>query len=75
MMAPEELQQLLTQAFPGAWVSVDDMTGTGDHFDIVITSEAFRGLALIDQHRLVQDALAHEMNGRIHAIKIKTRTP
>ncbi len=75
MMHPEEVQKILEQAFPGAWVSVEDMTGTMDHFEIVVTSDVFQGLSLIDQHKVVHAALAGEMDKRIHAVKIKTRIP
>lgn len=75
MMDPQEVQQLIEKAFPGAWVSVEDMTGTGDHFDIVVTSKAFEGKPLIEQHQAVHAALAAEMDKRIHAVKIKTRVP
>lgn len=56
-------------------MSVEDMTGTKDHFDIVITSAEFRDKPLLEQHRRVQAALAGEMDSRIHAVKIKTRIP
>ena len=75
MITTEEIERTLKTAFPGAWVSVEDMTGTSDHFDIVITSELFRGKPLIEQHRMVQSALVGEMESRIHAVKIKTRIP
>ena len=75
MMLPDEVQKILESAFPGAWVSVEDMTGTGDHFEIVVTSEVFRGKPLIEQHQTVHAALAGEMDKRIHAVKIKTRVP
>ncbi len=75
MMTPDEIQKILESAFPGAWVSVEDMTGTQDHFDIVVTSESFRGKPLIEQHRAVQTALAEQMESKIHAVKIKTRIP
>ena len=73
MMKPEEVQKILENAFPGAWVSVEDMTGTGDHFEIVVTSKIFEGKPLIEQHQAVHAALASEMDKRIHAVKIKTR--
>ena len=75
MMNPDEVQKMLEGAFPGAWVSVEDMTGTGDHFDIVVTSKVFEGKPLIEQHKAVHAALASEMDKRIHAVKIKTRVP
>lgn len=72
-MKPEEVQKILEGAFPGAWVSAEDMTGTGDHFEVIVTSKVFEGKSLIEQHKLVHAALAGEMDKRIHAVKIKTR--
>ena len=52
------------------------MTGTGDHFQILVVSAIFKGKMLIDQHRLIQQALKEAMDdGRIHAVHIKTQTP
>ena len=73
MMRPEEVQKILESAFPGAWVSVDDMTGTGDHFEVFVTSAGFAGKTLIEQHKEVHAALSSEMDKGIHALKIKTR--
>ena len=49
------------------------MTGTGDHFEVVVTWKAFEGKPLIEQHKAVHEALAGEMDKTIHALKIKTR--
>ena len=73
MMRPEEVQKMLENAFPGAWISVEDMTGTGDHFDVFVTSASFAGKTLIEQHKEVYAALSSEMDKGIHALKIKTR--
>ena len=51
------------------------MTGTNDHFEIVVTSSVFQGLSLIEQHKVVHAALAGVMDKGIHAVKIKTRLP
>jgi len=42
------------------------------HFRVKITSEAFAGLSRIQCHRLVNEALAEELNGPIHALAITT---
>ena len=57
-MAARTLTELLEAAFPGDEVSVEDRTGGGDHFQVTVVSERFDGLSLLDQHRLVCDALA-----------------
>jgi BolA protein len=45
------------------------------HYIIRITSAAFEGLSLLEQHRKVFDAVGYPMDGRIHALEIKTHTP
>ena len=77
MTATSSLQSLLEQAFPGAAeLSVVDRTGGGDHFQVTVESDRFRGLSLLDQHRLVYDALAEPLaDGSIHELRIKTKGP
>ena len=74
-MATERLRGLLAQAFPDATqLDVTDRTGSGDHFQVVVTSARFDDLSLVDQHRLVYDALAQPLaDGTIHELRIKTK--
>jgi stress-induced morphogen len=71
----ERLEGLLREAFPDAQeLSVADRTGGGDHFQVTIASPRFEGLSLVQQHRLVYDALAGPLaDGTIHELRIKTR--
>jgi stress-induced morphogen len=71
----ERLQSLLEGAFPDARdVEVVDRTGGGDHFHVTVISPRFEGLSLVDQHRLVYDALAEPLaDGTIHELRITTR--
>ena len=71
----ERLESLLCDAFPEAEeLSVADRTGGGDHFQVTLASRRFDGLSLVDQHRLVYDALAAPLaDGTIHELRIKTR--
>lgn len=76
MTQPKEVEDLIKRAIPDAQVRVEDMTGTGDHFEIFVASSAFQGKMLIDQHRMIQKALQEAFDdGRIHAVHIKTRLP
>ena len=75
-MQTAEIAQLIKKTIPDAQVEVDDLTGGSDHFAIRVVSYRFQGLALIDQHRLVQQALQTALSdGRIHAVQIKTELP
>jgi stress-induced morphogen len=74
-MATDPLRGLLEQAFPDAEeVDVLDRTGGGDHFHVTVQASRFDGLSLIDQHRLIYDALAAPLaDGTIHELRITTR--
>jgi stress-induced morphogen len=74
-MATEPLQHLLQKAFPDATeLSVEDRTGGGDHFQVTVASPRFAGLPLLDQHRLVNEALAKPLqDGTIHELRIRTK--
>ena len=70
-----ELESLLRDAFPEASeLRVTDRTGGGDHFLVEVTSARFDGLPLLEQHKLVNEALAAPFAaGTIHEMRIKTR--
>jgi stress-induced morphogen len=74
-MVNEPLQALLASAFPEATeLSVVDRTGGGDHFQVTVATTRFEGLSLVDQHKLVYDALAAPLaDGTIHELRIKTK--
>ena len=74
-MAAERLENLLRDAFPDAGeVVVEDRTGGGDHFQVIVASPRFTGLSLLDQHRLVNEALAEPLrDGTIHELRINTK--
>lgn len=75
MMSVDQVKELIEKAIPGAAVEVADMTGTSDHFDIKVQSDAFGGMSRIEQHKLVQNALGEHLTREIHAVQIKTSTP
>ena len=72
-MTPEEIQTLLQKDLPDAEITVEDMTGTMDHFEVRVLWPGFKGKSLIEQHRTVHHLLEGPLeDGRIHALKIKT---
>jgi stress-induced morphogen len=74
-VAADSIRVLLTEAFPDASeLDVEDRTGTGDHFQVTVASARFQGLSLLEQHRLVNEALAAPLaDGTIHELRIKTK--
>ncbi len=73
-MVTDSLRARLQAAFPDAEVAVQDRTGGGDHFHVMVVSGVFDGLTLIEQHRLVNAALAEPLSdGTIHELRITTK--
>lgn len=68
------LRQLIAERLPGATVEITDLTGGGDHFGVLVASDAFTGKRLLEQHRMVMDVLREQLRSDVHAVKIKTMT-
>ena len=48
--------------------------GSESHFKVTIVSPQFDGMRLIDRHRLINDLLATELSGPVHALAIHAYT-
>lgn len=49
---------------------------TGEsHFRILIVSPRFAGVSRVGRHRMVNEAIADELSGRIHALALSTYAP
>jgi acid stress-induced BolA-like protein IbaG/YrbA len=73
-MQAQDIERLIEEQLPGARALVrgDD----GVHFEATVTSEAFAGKSLVQQHRLVYAALGGRFEREdIHALSLKTHTP
>ena len=72
--AVKPLQERLAEAFPEASELGRGPHRRGDHFQVVVASPRFDGLSLVEQHRLVYDALADPLrDGTIHELRIQTK--
>jgi BolA protein len=50
--------------------------GTGEsHFRVLVVSSVFEGKSRLERHRLVNRALAAELEGKVHALGIKAYAP
>ena len=75
-MNPVEIESTLQQALTGCTVNIQDLTGGGDHFQLLVISSAFEDKSLVEQHQMVYAALKEAMGTeRIHALALKTMTP
>ena len=76
MIAPTEVERMIRESIPDAQVFVTDLTGTQDHYSVVVVSAEFEGKFALKQHRMVNAALADPLaTGELHALQLKTLTP
>lgn len=51
------------------------VAGGETHYNVLLVSAAFEGLGRVARHRLVNEALAEEFSGGLHALSLVLRTP
>ncbi len=74
-VSPQEMKQRLMSAFPEGKVEVRDLTGTQDHYEVLVESSVFSGLSRMEQHQKVMAAFQAELKtGEVHALSIRTKT-
>jgi BolA protein len=86
MSAQDRITEKLTKAFaPERLDVVDDShrhqghaghrPGGQTHFTVHIVSAAFQGKSRLDRHRMINDLLADELRGGVHALAIHAEVP
>tara|TARA_B100001013_G_C24566721_1_gene424822 strand:+ start:154 stop:396 length:243 start_codon:yes stop_codon:yes gene_type:complete len=68
------IEENIKKVMPNSIIKVIDTNGTGDHFSVMVVSDLFDGLTLVDRHKLIYKALNKYLNNQIHALQIKTIT-
>ncbi len=76
MISPDQVATMIKASLQDAEVQVQDLTGGGDHYQVLVVSSAFEGQSLVKQHQLVYGAVREAMSSEaIHALALKTYTP
>ncbi|MGD8932250.1 MAG: BolA/IbaG family iron-sulfur metabolism protein [Chromatiales bacterium] len=82
MTIQNRIQQKLSAAFQPLNLEVINESdnhnvppGSESHFKVVLVSKSFEGESLIKRHRRVNQVLAAELKGEIHALALHTMTP
>ena len=73
MCIRDRIKQILVEKLPESRVIVEG--DDGEHFNAEVSSPAFRGKNLVQQHQLVYQALGDLMRRDIHALALKTYVP
>ena len=74
-MPAEQIESLIREGIPDAFVEIVDLAGDGDHYEARVVAESFRGQPRIKQHQRVYQALGSRMGNELHALKLSTSVP
>ena len=75
-MTQLELEDIIRSLVTVDQIEVEDMTGTQDHWRVMIVSQDFENKTKIEQHKLIFDPLQDRIkSNEIHALTLKTFTP
>tara|TARA_Y100001970_G_scaffold275829_2_gene377589 strand:- start:857 stop:1111 length:255 start_codon:yes stop_codon:yes gene_type:complete len=70
----DEIKQRLNAYFLDDKVEVFDSRGTGDHFSIIVISDKFTNVSLVNRHRMIYTLFEDKIVTEIHAMQIQTYT-
>ena len=86
MRTADVITEKLTAAFAPQSLRVEDEShqhqghaghrpGGQTHYRVYIVADAFRGKSRVDRHRMVNQTLAQELAGGVHALAIHASAP
>ena len=73
-MTKDNIEELIIQSIPDAKVTIEDLRGDGDHYSAIVVSKSFDGKSMIQQHKMVYEALQGKMGNELHALVLKTKS-
>ena len=75
MITTQEIETKIKEKIKTSHLEVIDLRG-GDHIQVIMVSPDFEDKSLVEQHKIVYDALSNEMKSNsIHALTLKTFSP
>lgn len=74
--APSELEIQNDSGRHAHHVASHGVPATGEtHFTVIMVSDKFQGVSRVERHRMVNQALAAELAGPVHALALKLSAP
>ena len=73
-MIENKIKDILKNKIKNSKIFIQDMNGNQDHFSLIVISSEFENISIINQHKLIYDALGTMITNEIHALQIKTVT-
>lgn len=78
MVSCDDVKKTIESSIENSVAEVSNPRGDDVHFSVIVTSDAFKGKSLIEQHKMVYAAFNNEFSScgmPLHALQIKTQLP
>ena len=72
MVTADTIVRRIKEKLASADIKTKDLTGGGDHWQVTVRAEEFKGKTLIQQHQMIYQALGELMHHEIHALSLDT---
>jgi stress-induced morphogen len=70
----DQIKEKLEKAFKEAEILLEDYMGDGNHYRLEIKHSSFKDRSILEQHKMVYEALGDCVGNDLHAITISTRS-
>jgi len=71
----EWMDARVREVLPDAEVTVTDLTGSGDHFHLLVIDRSFEGMRPLQRQRCILTAFKAFIPNVVHALDLKALTP
>lgn len=65
----------LTEGLEPTSIEVETVDASSGKYAVKVVSPKFKGVALLDRHRMVNELLKEELAGPLHALTISAKPP
>ena len=73
MPIPADLiEEKIKNAMPNADITIEDLVGDQNHYQIRVKDPIFAGMARVKQHKMIYDILGDWVGGDLHALSLTT---
>ena len=71
----QKLKDTISQTIENSFIDVQDLTGEGNHIELILVSSRFENLSRIARQQLVMAQIKELWASGLHALTMKTWTP
>ena len=73
-MKTNTIKEIIKKSIKDAYVEVIDLNNSGDHFSLLVVTNQFDALNILNRHKIIYNLFDNYITKEIHALQLKTLT-